>query len=77
MKRLRDSGFTVLTCFSGRHRAGVQQVLDFFSIPLDIDAHVGNNEQPATAMTRTVLEQMESVLARTRPQWVLVVGSLL
>ncbi|MDQ2908370.1 MAG: UDP-N-acetylglucosamine 2-epimerase (non-hydrolyzing) [Candidatus Eremiobacteraeota bacterium] len=63
-----------LVCVTAQHREMLDDLLRLFAIVPDDDLDVMRHDQTITAITTRVLEGMEPVLARERPDVVLVHG---
>lgn len=61
-------------CVTAQHRQMLDQVLDLFKIQPDYDLDLMRAGQTLTQLTCSVLEGLESILKRFRPDWVLVHG---
>lgn len=61
-------------CISGQHRALLQPVLDLFSLAPDYDLDAAAGKRSLTALAAAILANLEPVLERERPDWVLVQG---
>src|SRR5262245_5503914 len=61
-------------CMTSQHRELAKQALRMFNIPLDYDLDVMTRDQTPTQVAAAVLERIEPVLKRERPDWVLVQG---
>jgi len=61
-------------CVTAQHRGLLDQVLELFDIRPDIDLDLMRPGQTLPALTAKVLTGMTRVLARQRPDWVLIQG---
>lgn len=61
-------------CVTGQHREMLDQVLNAFDLRPDHDLAVMTAGQSLPAMTRRLLEGLETVMVDERPDWVLVQG---
>ncbi|HEY3676272.1 MAG TPA: UDP-N-acetylglucosamine 2-epimerase (non-hydrolyzing) [Candidatus Tumulicola sp.] len=61
-------------CVTAQHRQMLDDLLDLFEIAPDFDLDVMTREQTLTEITTRVLERMEPVLQKARPDVVLVHG---
>jgi UDP-N-acetylglucosamine 2-epimerase (non-hydrolysing) len=61
-------------CVTAQHREMLDQVLQLFGIEPDFDLNVMAENQSPTQVAARVFEQIEPVLQRVRPDWVLVQG---
>ena len=66
--------FRVTTLSSGQHRQMLDQVLQTFGLTTDVDLAVMQEGQTPTAVAARVLAGLEPILARQRPDWLLVQG---
>lgn len=69
-----DPRFESMVCVTGQHAEMLQQVNALFGISPDVDLKIMKPGQGLTHITTAVLEGLEPVLARLRPDWVLVHG---
>jgi len=76
MKELKKykTDFNVLVCVTAQHREMLDQVLKFFDIIPDFDLNIMTNNQSLSTLTASVLSSMETVLNKSRPDFVLVHG---
>jgi UDP-N-acetylglucosamine 2-epimerase (non-hydrolysing) len=72
--RARPSSFTCLTVATAQHRELLDQVLAAFAIHPDVDLDIMSLGQPLSRVAALVLERLDPVLVRERPDWVLVQG---
>lgn len=61
-------------CLTGQHREMLQQVMEVFRIKEDYNLDIMCEQQTLTTITTKVLEKMEPVLKKERPDIVLVHG---
>jgi UDP-N-acetylglucosamine 2-epimerase (non-hydrolysing) len=73
-RRAEGGGLQPVVCVTGQHRQMLDQVLDLFQIVPDHDLNVMAENQSPTQVACAVLAQLEPVLQRERPNWVLVQG---
>ncbi len=66
--------FKTVVCVTGQHRQMLDQVLDIFDIVPDYDLNIMQPGQDLYDVTARVLVGMREVLARTKPDLVLVHG---
>ncbi|MBC5821968.1 MAG: UDP-N-acetylglucosamine 2-epimerase, partial [Candidatus Eremiobacteraeota bacterium] len=73
---LRAAGPAIapLVCVSAQHREMLDDFLALFGIVPDYDLDVMRHDQTVTEITTRVLQGMDGVLARARPDVVLVHG---
>ncbi|HEX3653472.1 MAG TPA: UDP-N-acetylglucosamine 2-epimerase (non-hydrolyzing) [Rhizomicrobium sp.] len=73
--RLRDSGeFRVTLCSSGQHREMINQVFNLFALQPDISLDVMQANQALGELTARVVTGVENIIAKDRPDRVLVHG---
>lgn len=63
-----------VTCVTAQHREMLDQVLDWFKIAPDIDLNLMQPDQTLAGLTARALETLSEVMARTKPDVVLVQG---
>ncbi len=61
-------------CVTAQHRQMLDQVLDLFGITPDIDLDLMRPNQSMAALSARIFDQLDPVLDRLRPDWVLVQG---
>lgn len=61
-------------CLTGQHREMLQQVMEIFRIRADYNLDIMSEQQTLTTITTKVLEKMEPVLKKEKPDIVLVHG---
>lgn len=61
-------------CLTGQHREMLQQVMEVFRIRADYNLDIMREQQTLTTITTKVLEKMEPVLKKEKPDIVLVHG---
>jgi len=69
-----DSGLLPVVAVTGQHREMLDQVNHFFGVTPDVDLDVMIHAATPNAIARRVLREMESLLARERPDAVVVQG---
>lgn len=72
MKKNREIDCRV--CLTGQHREMLQQVMEAFEIQEDYNLNIMRERQTLTTITTKVLEEMQSVLCKEKPELVLVHG---
>jgi UDP-N-acetylglucosamine 2-epimerase (non-hydrolysing) len=73
--RLRSTpNMSVVVCSSGQHREMIKQVFDLFSIQPDVDLAVMQPDQKLSELTANVLTGIDTIIAKFRPDRVLVHG---
>ena len=63
-----------IVCLTGQHREMLDQVMKAFSVAADYDLNIMKDRQTLTGITTAVMEGMESVLIKEKPDIVLVYG---
>lgn len=63
-----------IVCLTGQHREMLQQVIDIFGTKVHYNLNIMQPRQTLTTITTSVLEKMEAVLEKERPDIVLVHG---
>ncbi len=66
--------FKPIVCVTGQHREMLQQVLDTFNIKWDHDLAIMRPNQTLTGMTARMLEGIEAVITKEKPDLVIVQG---
>lgn len=72
--RGRPARFETLLCASGQHREMLAQVHDFFGFAPDFDLDVMRPGQTPNAVAGAVFRDLDPLLERLRPDWLLVQG---
>jgi UDP-N-acetylglucosamine 2-epimerase (non-hydrolysing) len=72
--RARPQDFEVTVCVTAQHRQLLDQVLEVFAITPDVDLDLMRPDQDLCGLTGSVVTALTPVLARERPDWVLVQG---
>jgi UDP-N-acetylglucosamine 2-epimerase (non-hydrolysing) len=67
-------GVDALVCVTAQHRQMLDQVLQLFQIQPDVDLDLMRPDQSLAQITAAVFTRLDPVLARLRPDWVLVQG---
>ncbi len=63
-----------IVCLTGQHREMLDQVMDIFGVKAQYDLNIMRPKQTLTTITTSVLEKMEEVLIKEKPDIVLVHG---
>jgi UDP-N-acetylglucosamine 2-epimerase (non-hydrolysing) len=63
-----------LVCVSAQHREMLDQVLDLFQIKPDVDLNLMRPNQTLAELTASIFTNMDRVLTRLKPDWILVQG---
>lgn len=66
--------FRSVVCVTGQHREMLDQVLRLFAIEPDYDLNIMSPNQTLAEVTARVLNQLDPVLEKVHPDWVLVQG---
>jgi UDP-N-acetylglucosamine 2-epimerase (non-hydrolysing) len=76
VKRLKDkpNRFEPITIVTAQHREMLDQVLDLFSIKPEFDLDIIKPRQTLAQITARAIDGLDSVLAQTRPDFVVVQG---
>src|ERR1041385_4912160 len=75
IRRLESTpNLSVVVCSTGQHREMIKQVFDLFSIQPDEDLAVMRPDQKLSELTANVVTGMEAIVAKHRPDRVLVHG---
>ncbi len=70
----RNDKFISKVCVTAQHRSMLDQVLHLFNIVPDYDLNVMQHNQSLPALASAVISQLEPVLIKEQPDWVLVQG---
>jgi UDP-N-acetylglucosamine 2-epimerase (non-hydrolysing) len=73
LRRYRQQ-IAVKICITAQHREMLDQVMTIFKITPDYDLNLMELDQTLTGLTARVLEGMELVLKKEKPDWVMVQG---
>lgn len=63
-----------IVCLTGQHEEMLKQVIDIFQTKVDYNLHVMQPKQTLTTITMNVLDRIEEVLQKEKPDIVLVHG---
>lgn len=63
-----------LVCVTAQHRQMLDQVLSLFSVKPDYDLNLMQPNQSLAGLTATALSQLDAVLEKEKPDWVLIQG---
>jgi len=72
--RARPARFETLLCASGQHREMLAQVHEFFDFAPDFDLDLMRPGQALNALAGAVFRELDPLLERLRPDWLLVQG---
>lgn len=70
----KQKACSVITCSTGQHREMLEQVVDFFQIPIDFKIHSMKPNQSLSELTQTLLTNVTKVLEESCPDLVVVQG---
>lgn len=70
----QKAGLRGSVCVTGQHRSMIDQVISAFGIAVDHDLNVFKSGASLGDLTCNLLRNLEGVLAREKPDWVLVHG---
>ncbi len=71
---LQNKNFRILVCSTGQHREMLQQVVDFFKIPVHFTLDVMEVNQQLAGLTARLLIKINELLAVEQPDLVIVQG---
>jgi UDP-N-acetylglucosamine 2-epimerase (non-hydrolysing) len=69
-----NKDFNTLICSTGQHREMLQQVLDFFKIPVHFTLDVMEPNQQLAGLTAKLLVKVNEVLVAEKPDFIMVQG---
>lgn len=61
-------------CVTAQHRQMLDQVLDAFNIVPDFDLNLMQPNQSLSQITASILQNLDPILAKIKPDWILVQG---
>ncbi|MBS4539143.1 UDP-N-acetylglucosamine 2-epimerase (non-hydrolyzing) [Clostridium sp. D2Q-11] len=70
----KTEGIEPIVCVTAQHREMLDQVLDLFHITPDYDLNIMKDRQTITGITTRVLEGIEEVISKEKPDMILVHG---
>ncbi len=70
----KREGIESKVCVTAQHREMLDQVLDLFDITPDFDLNIMKSKQTLTGITNKVLEGLEEVFTKEKPDMILVHG---
>jgi UDP-N-acetylglucosamine 2-epimerase (non-hydrolysing) len=70
----KREGIVSKVCVTAQHREMLDQVLDYFDIEPDFDLNIMKSKQTLTGITNRVLEGLEEIFSKEKPDMVLVHG---
>lgn len=71
---LASEHFNAIVCSTGQHKEMLQQVVDFFKIPVHITLDVMEPNQQLAGLTAKLLVKIDEVLRREKPDYIIVQG---
>ena len=75
IKALRsDCHFETTVCVTAQHRKMLDQVLNLFEICPEYDLNLMTKKQSLSAITKSILEGMQTVFDKAKPDMILVHG---
>lgn len=75
LKKMEDyPNFSAVTVVTAQHREMLDQVLGFFEVKPDYDLNIMKKDQTLSQITSIILDKMEELLSKERPDIVLVHG---
>lgn len=72
--RARGDEFETILCSTGQHRDMLEQALDVFGLRPDVDLALMSHRQTLAGLTTRALTALDGVMARVRPDLVVVQG---
>lgn len=72
--RRRDDLVEAIICLTGQHREMLDQVIEYFSIPVDLDLDLMRPDQTLAGLTGRCLEKLDAILDRHGPDCVVAQG---
>lgn len=70
----RTAGIETVVCVTAQHREMLDQVLDLFAITPDVDLDLMRPDQPLPELSARIFRELDPVLTRQQPDWVLIQG---
>lgn len=70
----KDSRFKNRVCLSGQHRSMLDQVIDFFEIPVDHDLNIMRDNQSLAEVSAAILTGIDAIIKTEQPDLMLVHG---
>ncbi len=74
MRLQEEKDFEPIVCLTAQHRQMLDQVINFFNLPVHYDLNIMRPNQSLYHVTARVLEGLEEVLSKEKPGVVLVQG---
>ena len=70
----KSKSFTPTVCLTGQHRQMVDQVVQFFKIPIKHDLHLMESNQSLEALSSRILSHFGAIVTKVKPDLVFVQG---
>ncbi|WP_300385538.1 UDP-N-acetylglucosamine 2-epimerase (non-hydrolyzing) [Clostridium sp.] len=70
----KREGIISKVCVTAQHREMLDQVLDYFEVKPDFDLNIMKSKQTLTGITNRVLEGLEEIFEKEKPDMILVHG---
>ena len=70
----KTQGIESVVCVTGQHREMLDQVLDIFGVTPDFDLNIMRPRQTISTITTSVINELDAVLEKAKPDVVLVHG---
>ncbi len=74
MRLQEEKEFEPIVCLTAQHRQMLDQVINFFNVPVHYDLNIMKPNQSLYHVTARVLEGLENVLLKEKPDVILVQG---
>ena len=74
LKLKEEKNIECVVCLTGQHKEMLKQVMDAFEVKEDYNLEIMKDRQTLTTITTSVLEKLEPVLQKEKPDVVLVHG---
>jgi len=71
---LKNENFNTLICSTGQHKEMLQQVVDFFEIPVHFSLEIMEANQQLAALTARLLVKINDLLLAEKPDLIMVQG---
>src|SRR4051812_5239168 len=65
---------TTIVCATGQHRELLDRTLDLFEVHADCNLHEMTHDQTLADLTGRLLERLDRLVRKKRPDWVIVQG---
>lgn len=74
LKLRQQDGVKCSVCLTAQHREMLDQVLRIFDVSIDYDLDLMKPDQSLAELTAAVFQELDPVIRRARPDWVVVQG---